>query len=626
MKVVKRLPLLLGCWTLIYLDPVLASLSRTRPSENHHRRGEAAERTAGGGEGDQSRVGTGGSTLATGRLPVAASGTWKPSSGNPARITRIRAGPPLIKGETTVVKGKLTAATPASSSSPARNGAAPGNRAQLLLQHRDRAVSLGRKEAVRSWLPGGDAHIKAHAPAAFSAHAAGKGAGTAGIGGGGGGPPGKNSGKPASRAGAAAPMRSGPPHRATGAQKQQQLQYAAPVAQRGAGNKAPPGKASDRESHHKQPLVIPHDYMLSLYWSLSTGELNSSALHEAGLANTITSFVDKGQDERGPQLRRQKYHFNISSLERDGLLGAELRILRKRLSDPRKASNAALGSAAAGGGGGGGGGGFSPCLKLYTCASGKQKAALLQTRPAEDLAGGGGIGSKWEVFDIWKVFKGFRNQQSQHSQQLCFELEALEHRGGRPMDLRALGFARPGRTNKEKAFFLAFGKTKKRDLFYNEIKARSGHDNKTVYEYLFTQRRMRRAPAARGAKKPPQQSPPQSLPPHQAVKTQTKPRCHRRQLHVNFKEMGWDDWIIAPLEYEAFHCDGVCDFPIRSHLEPTNHAIIQTLMNSMDPESTPPTCCVPTRLSPISILYIDSANNVVYKQYEDMVVESCGCR
>uniref|UniRef100_A0A3Q3X0J7 TGF-beta family profile domain-containing protein n=1 Tax=Mola mola TaxID=94237 RepID=A0A3Q3X0J7_MOLML len=269
-------------------------------------------------------------------------------------------------------------------------------------------------------------------------------------------------------------------------------------------------------------------------------------------------------DERGPQLRRQRYHFNVSSLDRDGLLGAELRILRKRLPDPHRAS---LGP----------GGGVSPCLRLYTCASGKQQPALLQTKSLDDLLG---FSSRWEVFDTWRVFKGSRNLRNQ---QLCFELEALEHRGGRSVDLRALGFARPGRTNKEKAFFLAFGKSKKHDLFYNEIK-----------------RRMRR--------------------------TQVRPRCHRRRLHVNFKEMGWDDWIIAPLEYEAFHCDGVCDFPIRSHLEPTNHAIIQTLMNSMDPESTPPTCCVPTRLSPISILYIDSANNVVYKQYEDMVVESCGCR
>ncbi|XP_035517747.1 growth/differentiation factor 5 [Morone saxatilis] len=622
MKVVKRLSLLLSCWTLIYLHPVLGSLSWTRPTElHHHRLGEAAERAAGGGEGEQAHRrtggGIGGSTAAAGRQPVTASGTWKPSPVSPARITRIRAGPPLIKGEPTVNKNKLTAATSASSSSPPRSGVVPVNRSQLQQQHRDRAVSLGRKEAVRSWLPAGDVHVKAPAPAAFSAHAAGKGVGTPG--GGRGGSPGKHFGKVASRASAAAPVRTGSPQRATGAQKQPQ--HAGPVAQRGANNKAL--KPSDREAHHKQPLVTPHDYMLSLYWSLSTGDLNSSALHEAGLANTITSFVDKGQDERGPQLRRQRYHFNISSLERDGLLGAELRILRKRLSDPRRAS---MGSTAADGGGGGGGG-SSPCLKLYTCASGKQQAVLLQMKTVEDLLSGAGLTSKWEVFDISKAFKGFKNQQNQHTQQLCFELEALEHRGGRPMDLRTLGFARPGRTNKEKAFFLAFGKSKKRDLFYNEIKARSGHDNKTVYEYLFTQRRMRRAPAARGAKKPLQHQPQlQSLPQHQVLKTQTRPRCHRRRLHVNFKEMGWDDWIIAPLEYEAFHCDGVCDFPIRSHLEPTNHAIIQTLMNSMDPESTPPTCCVPTRLSPISILYIDSANNVVYKQYEDMVVESCGCR
>ncbi|XP_017297354.1 growth/differentiation factor 5 [Kryptolebias marmoratus] len=304
------------------------------------------------------------------------------------------------------------------------------------------------------------------------------------------------------------------------------------------------------------------------------------------------------RDERGPLLRRQRYHFNISSLERDGLLGAELRILRKRLSDTRSAAE-----------------GPNPCLKLYTCSSGKQKPVLLQTRTVEDLLSG--FGNKWEVFDIHKVFRGLK------SRQLCLELEALEHRGGRLLDLRTLGFARFGRANKEKAFLLAFGKSKKGDLFYNEIKARSGHDNKTVYEYLFTQRRMRRAPVARGSKKLPR-LPMQTLPHPQVAKA--RPRCHRRRLHVNFKEMGWDDWIIAPLEYDAYHCDGACDFPIRSHLEPTNHAIIQTLINSMDPESTPPTCCVPTRLSPISILYIDSANNVVYKQYEEMVVESCGCR
>lgn len=457
---------------------------------------------------------------------------------HPGPTARVRAGPPVIRGEAT------------------------------------RATSSGRTDPVRSRLLGGDAHDKSHAPAAINAHARA-----------GGGSSGRSLGKVA-----AAAARTASPQRAHSAP--------APAAQRGAAS-------------HKQPLVTPHDYMLALYWSLSSGDVNGSALHEAGLANTITSFVDKGQDERGPQLRRQRYLFNISSLERDGLLGAELHILRKRLPDPRRVL--------IGYRGGEGGGVPSPLLRLHTCASGKQKAVLVQMKAVEDL-----FSSTWEVFDVWKVFRGFKTQKGQHSQELCFELEVLEHGGGRPMDLRALGFARHGRTNKEKAFFLAFGKSKKRDLFYKEIKARSGHDNKTVYEYLFTQRRMRRAPAARGAKKPVQQSLPQSISQHQTVKARL--RCHRRRLHVNFKEMGWDDWIIAPLEYDAYHCDGACDFPIRSHLEPTNHAIIQTLINSMDPESTPPTCCVPTRLSPISILYIDSANNVVYKQYEDMVVESCGCR
>lgn len=279
----KRLSLLLSCWTLIYLDPVLGSLSRTRPTERHHQRlGEAAEHAAGGGQGEQvhrrTGGGDGGSAPAAGRQAVTAPGTWKPAPGSPARITRIRAGPPLIKGETTVIKSKLTSTAP-------HTGAVPVNRAQLQQQHRDRAVSLGRREAARSWLPGGDG--KAHAPAALSAHAAGRGVGTAAVGGGRGSSPGKPSGKAASRAAAAAPVRTASPQRAAAAHKQQQS--AAPVAQRGAGSKNP--KVSD----HKQPLVTPHDYMLSLYWSLSSGDLNSSALHEAGLANTITSFVDRGQ-------------------------------------------------------------------------------------------------------------------------------------------------------------------------------------------------------------------------------------------------------------------------------------------------------------------------------------------
>ncbi|XP_048055076.1 growth/differentiation factor 5 [Megalobrama amblycephala] len=497
MKVLTSLPLLLGFWTLLYLVFIPQALSLA---------GVAGHRGTGAVKPNP-------------RLPVARNGTTLVKPFDNAKISRIRAGPPLIKSET-------RAAVP---------------------------VSLGRREAARSWVPKDAARV---ASSSSIQHQTGH-----------------NKGVSTLKSAAPAAIRAGQTNPAV-------MKSIAPAPAHLRGNGALKLEDSEEPKH---PLVTPHDYMLSLYWSLTSGEVNTSVLHEAGMANTITSFVDRGQDDRAPLLRRQRYLFNISSMEKEGLLGAELRILRKKHMDSRKAMFAE-GMAA---------------LRLYTCASGKHKGQLLQIRPVDPHSA-----PYWEVFDIWKLFRNFRN-----SPQLCFELEAVDQ--GRPLDLRLLGLGRAGRQTKEKAFFVVFGRTKKRGLFYNEIKARSGHDNKTVYEYLFTQRRMRRAPLPRG-KKPP--------------KSQTKQRCNRKQLHVNFKEMGWDDWIIAPLEYEAFHCDGVCDFPIRSHLEPTNHAIIQTLMNSMDPRSTPPTCCVPTRLSPISILYIDSANNVVYKQYEDMVVESCGCR
>uniref|UniRef100_A0A8C5SZ57 Growth/differentiation factor 5 n=1 Tax=Laticauda laticaudata TaxID=8630 RepID=A0A8C5SZ57_LATLA len=344
---------------------------------------------------------------------------------------------------------------------------------------------------------------------------------------------------------------------------------------------------TQRESKEafRHPAVIPHEYMLALYQALSDAEqkdINGSMKLEMGLANTITSFIDQGQDDQAP-VKKQKYIFDISALEKDGLLGAELRILRKKADiwkphPPEKTYQ----------------------VKLSSCTPSRQASILVESRTVNIIDT-----AKWEVFDIWKVFRNFKNFNN-----VCFELEAFEK--GKPVDLRIVGFNRTGRQVNEKALFLVFGRTKKRDLFFNEIKARSGQDDKTVYEYLFSQRRKRRAPLTTRQGKRPNKN--------------LKAKCSRKLLHVNFKDMGWDDWIIAPLEYEAYHCEGLCEFPLRSHLEPTNHAVIQTLMNSMDPESTPPTCCVPTRLSPISILFIDSANNVVYKQYEDMVVESCGCR
>lgn len=102
--------------------------------------------------------------------------------------------------------------------------------------------------------------------------------------------------------------------------------------------------------------------------------------------------------------------------------------------------------------------------------------------------------------------------------------------------------------------------------------------------------------------------------------------CRRHKLYVDFKDVGWGDWIVAPPGYHAYYCDGECPFPMADHLNSTNHAIVQTLVNSVNPNAVPRACCVPTDLSPISMLYLDESEKVVLKKYKDMVVEGCGCR
>ncbi|TNN60616.1 Growth/differentiation factor 6-A [Liparis tanakae] len=388
--------------------------------------------------------------------------------------------------------------------------------------------------------------------------------------------------------------------------------------------------------HHKEDLkdaIVPHEYMLSIYRTYSAAEklgLNASFFRSSKSANTITSFVDRGTDDLllSP-LRRQKYLFDVSTLsDKEELVGAELRIFRRARGNVQPSSSLETAGLYD--------------IQLYPCRSDR----LLDSRSLDPLDS---TKAGWEVLDAWDMFKANQHhyhhphphhphQHFQQGNQLCFQLRVTLRKSDTEVDLRQLGLDRSGRPQQEKAILVAYTRSKKRENLFNEmkekIKSRRSADEKKETAAAAAAavvaaaageegvslrgvkgegpRRRRRTPLSnRHGKRHGKKS---------------KSRCSKKALHVNFKELGWDDWIIAPLDYEAYHCEGVCDFPLRSHLEPTNHAIIQTLMNSMDPNSTPPSCCVPTKLSPISILYIDSGNNVVYKQYEDMVVEQCGCR
>uniref|UniRef100_A0A3B4ZV84 Growth differentiation factor 6b n=1 Tax=Stegastes partitus TaxID=144197 RepID=A0A3B4ZV84_9TELE len=351
---------------------------------------------------------------------------------------------------------------------------------------------------------------------------------------------------------------------------------------------APPSLDRNNKATSKDS-VEPHDYMLSIYKTFSTAEklgLNASFFRSSKAANTIASFVDTGEDDLPlSPLRRQQYLFDVSTLsEKAEVLGAELRIYTKVSGNFRISETEPVD------------------VQLLSCHD--QQLLDSRTLDLQDSHR-----PKWEVLDVWEIFR--ERQHLSHGKHFCLELRAMLDNPERELDLHLLGLHRHARPQQKKAILVVFTRSKRRQTLFSE--RREGRALLGLERRPRERSRRRRTAASktRHGKRHGKKS---------------KSRCSKKPLHVNFRELGWDDWIIAPLDYEAYHCEGVCDFPLRSHLEPTNHAIIQTLMNSMNPSNMPPSCCAPSKLSPISILYIDSGNNVVYKQYEDMVVESCGCR
>ncbi|XP_072292420.1 growth/differentiation factor 10 [Eucyclogobius newberryi] len=103
--------------------------------------------------------------------------------------------------------------------------------------------------------------------------------------------------------------------------------------------------------------------------------------------------------------------------------------------------------------------------------------------------------------------------------------------------------------------------------------------------------------------------------------------CSRRNLRVDFADIGWSEWVIAPKAFDAYYCAGTCGFPLPKITRPSNHATIQSIVRAVGIiPGIPEPCCVPEKMSPLPVLYQDEANNPVLKVYPNMSVQSCSCR
>ncbi len=113
---------------------------------------------------------------------------------------------------------------------------------------------------------------------------------------------------------------------------------------------------------------------------------------------------------------------------------------------------------------------------------------------------------------------------------------------------------------------------------------------------------------------------------------QEKGKCCKKSLYINFKDIGWDNWIIAPEGFEANYCSGSCnniDNP--SELSSLHSTILNTLVNSMQSANLEMAhqavdfCCSPKKFAPLSLLYFDKYLNIVKTNIPDMIVEECSC-
>ncbi|XP_062330778.1 growth/differentiation factor 10b [Osmerus eperlanus] len=108
----------------------------------------------------------------------------------------------------------------------------------------------------------------------------------------------------------------------------------------------------------------------------------------------------------------------------------------------------------------------------------------------------------------------------------------------------------------------------------------------------------------------------------------SEPRaCSRRYLRVDFADIGWSEWVLAPKAFDAFYCAGTCGFPIPKVVRPSNHATIQSIVRAVGiVPGVPEPCCVPDKMSPLSVLFLDPDKNMVLKVYPGMSVDTCACR
>ncbi|NXD58717.1 INHBC protein, partial [Corvus moneduloides] len=103
--------------------------------------------------------------------------------------------------------------------------------------------------------------------------------------------------------------------------------------------------------------------------------------------------------------------------------------------------------------------------------------------------------------------------------------------------------------------------------------------------------------------------------------------CCRKDYYVDFRDIGWNDWIIKPEGYQINYCVGQCPLHVAGSpgMASSFHTAVFNLVKANNVRALGHSCCVPTRRRPLSVLYFDRNSNIVKTDIPDMIVDACGC-
>ncbi|KAK4468500.1 hypothetical protein MN116_007538 [Schistosoma mekongi] len=104
--------------------------------------------------------------------------------------------------------------------------------------------------------------------------------------------------------------------------------------------------------------------------------------------------------------------------------------------------------------------------------------------------------------------------------------------------------------------------------------------------------------------------------------------CCTQPLSVKFSDIGWDNWIIHPKSFEPNYCRGSCKVTSTKSL---HYDVMDLLLRknltqfSNIQRDEVQSCCHPTQLTSMSVLYLDSNRELQMHTLHNLIVLGCGC-